>query len=123
MLLDILLVDNDPNFVKILAELLELVGYTVRTTDNGQGALGWMSERPATVVIICDDLPDFTGSDLVAYLRAVAKVRRSEQPLIAISNRSDLVYPNDPGAQGFDHVHSKASVDGLLALLARLMAD
>lgn len=120
MPLDILLVDDQSDFLNMLTEVLELDGHRVHAARYGHDALTLMIDRLPTVVIVGGDLQDFTGTNLVAHLRAVAEVRRLEQPLVAIAIRGELVCPGDAAAEGFDYVLSKSLVDELVSVVAKL---
>ena len=48
---DILLVDDDPDLLKLISLRLTSAGYRVRTADSGETALATIAvERPATVI-------------------------------------------------------------------------
>ena len=72
----ILAVDDDPDALVLLREILEATGATVMTADSGQDALRKM-ERTTPDVLLADlGMPDMNGFELID------SVRRSEQPAI-----------------------------------------
>ena len=67
-LLALLLIDDEPSFLRGLARLLRRGGYTVGTAAHGQSALPLLQEHPWDV-ILCDlRMPDLDGPDFYALL-------------------------------------------------------
>lgn len=60
-----LAVDDDPNFLSALAELIELQGFTTRTACNLRDARAQVSHRTPDVALIDLYLPDGSGIDLL----------------------------------------------------------
>ena len=59
--LTILLIDDEPGFVRALALLLRRDGYTIDTADNGNRALALLQER-CYDVLLCDlRMPELDG--------------------------------------------------------------
>ena len=64
----LLLIDDEPGFVRGLARLLHRDGYTVDTADNGHHALAQLHAQPYDV-ILCDlHMPGLDGSALYDIL-------------------------------------------------------
>lgn len=64
----ILLIDDEPSFVRGLAQLLHRDGYTVDTAGDGQQALAQLHRQPYDV-ILCDlQLPGLDGPALYTRL-------------------------------------------------------
>ena len=64
----ILVIDDEPSFVRVLAQLLRYNGYRVDTASNGRHALAQLQERPYDV-IVCDlHMPDLDGPAFYALL-------------------------------------------------------
>jgi CheY-like chemotaxis protein len=64
----VLLIDDEPSFVRALAALLRRDGYTVDTVENGERALVQLQERRYDV-ILCDlRMPELDGSALYDIL-------------------------------------------------------
>jgi len=66
---DILIVDDDPDFLKQLTQLLESSGHRVRTVSNGSQALQMMLQECPDVLITDWDIPDFDGLELCRRVR------------------------------------------------------
>ena len=58
---DALVVDDDPDTVKLLSQRLEAHGMTVRTADNGREALKRLAERAPAVIILDLTMPVMDG--------------------------------------------------------------
>lgn len=64
----ILLIDDEPSFVRALATLLRRDGYTVDTADNGELALAQLQERRYDI-LLCDlRMPALDGPALYDIL-------------------------------------------------------
>jgi two-component system response regulator AtoC len=65
-----LAVDDDPNFLSALAELIELQGFTTKTACNLRDARAQVSHRTPDVALIDLYLPDGSGIDLLKDLES-----------------------------------------------------
>ena len=61
---DILLVDDDPDLLKLISLRLASVGYRVRTADSGEAALGALAVARPGVVITDLRMPGIDGLQL-----------------------------------------------------------
>lgn len=73
----VLLVDDEQEFLEVLAERLETRGFEVRTSLNGDDALAKLNEREADVVILDVLMP---GKDGIETLRDIKQLN----PLIEV---------------------------------------
>jgi DNA-binding response OmpR family regulator len=70
----ILIIDDDPDILKVLAWTLEEAGYTVAAVTSGREALQWLRAAAAVnelpgLILLDLALPGMSGSQLVATLR------------------------------------------------------
>ncbi|WP_185973702.1 response regulator [Ferrovibrio terrae] len=79
----LLLVEDDPLMVSVLAEGLDDAGYThVETATSGNAALTAMQENPDIAIVVMDmGLPDMRGDQLLLALRTA----RPELPVVIAS--------------------------------------
>ena len=70
MLLDILIVDDNPEAAELLQELLSMEGHAVRTAGTAADALVLARQKPAHIFLVDQNLPDMNDSELVPLLRA-----------------------------------------------------
>jgi CheY-like chemotaxis protein len=64
----ILLIDDEPSFVRALATLLRREDYTVDTADNGNLALALLEERRYDVILCDVRMPELDGPTFYAIL-------------------------------------------------------
>jgi CheY-like chemotaxis protein len=69
----ILLVDDDVEVSKTIADMLEEFGYRVERFDNGRGAVDRYRKNPADVDLVILDwvMPEFSGQETFSALRAM----------------------------------------------------
>jgi PAS domain S-box-containing protein len=72
----ILAVDDDPDALTLLREILEATGATVMTAESGQHALDLLERMPPDVLLADLGMPQMSGFDLID------RVRRSELPTV-----------------------------------------
>ncbi|HXF99197.1 MAG TPA: response regulator [Bacteroidota bacterium] len=71
----ILIVDNDPVYLSLLAEVLRLHSYQVHTAADGEAALAKLREEPFDLVISDISMPKMNGINLHKHVRADEKLR------------------------------------------------
>jgi two-component system phosphate regulon response regulator PhoB len=110
----ILIVEDEPDLVNILAFNLEREGYTVRTALNGGAGLDAAFLEPHPDLVLLDlMLPDMSGTDVCRALRADARTKGV--PVIMLTARDteiDRVVGFEVGAD--DYVTKPFSVRELL---------
>jgi class 3 adenylate cyclase len=67
-----LVVDDTPLNVKLLADLLSVKGYEVRTAQNGEEALAKLAEDVPDIVLLDVMMPGLSGYDVCRRIRANA---------------------------------------------------
>jgi len=67
---DILVADDEPHIVALLAELLTDVGYRVRTASNGRAALTAVQKQMPALILLDNMMPVHSGLEVVRILRA-----------------------------------------------------
>ena len=66
----ILLIDDDIDFRKALAEVLELEGYDILHSSNGQQGLKKLNEHIIDLIICDYDMPLMNGGELLRHVRS-----------------------------------------------------
>ena len=115
----ILVVEDEPAQLEVLAYNLEAEGFRVLSATNGDEALMLVEEEAPDLVILDWMLPHVSGIEVCRRLKA--RVRTREMPVILLSARSDeldRVRGLETGAD--DYVVKPYSV---LELLARIRAQ
>lgn len=83
----VLVVDDDPNLLRMLRRGFALAGYTVLAAEDGEAALGLVREREADVVVLDVMLPEpLDGLEVARRLRAAG----SEVPILMLTARGYL---------------------------------
>jgi DNA-binding response OmpR family regulator len=82
MTTQVLLVDDEPPIVTVLATTLRAHGYEVRTEATAQDALLALTEEIPGVILLDINLPDLTGWEL---LRRLSPLDRQRIPVIVFS--------------------------------------
>ncbi len=107
----ILVVDDEPQILRVLRINLGARQYTVITAGSGADALRATAEEHPDLVILDLGLPDLDGIEVIRRLRSWTRI-----PIIVLSGRidsHDKVHALDAGAD--DYVTKPFSVDELLA--------
>ena len=78
--ISLLVVDDEPAFIRLLNLSLSREGFTVHTASNGEDALDLAAEIHPDAVILDLSLPDMDGLDVLRDLR-----ERSDMPVIVVT--------------------------------------
>ena len=68
---EILIVDDDAEIRKVLREIFEMKGHTVREAENGKLCLECYRKEPADVVILDILMPEMEGIETIRRLRQI----------------------------------------------------
>lgn len=71
----ILIVDNDPVYLNLLAEVLRLHDYEIVTAMDGEAALSRLREEPVDLIVSDISMPKMNGINLHQNVRADEKLR------------------------------------------------
>ena len=116
----VLLVDDRPFFLDMLAPLLAAVGYQVTTAASGHDALGFIEKGARFDAIVTDtDMPDMTGYALARRLSEDA--RRPPVPIIAMAAHAAPAVVQAAAASGMYGAVGKFDRAGLLAMLSEIL--
>ncbi len=80
----VLIVDDEPKIVRLVADYLERAGFGVRTARSGEEALMRARTEPPDLVILDLGLPGIDGLDVTRSLR-----RSGDLPIIMLTARDD----------------------------------
>lgn len=68
----VLVVDDEPDIVRLIAKVLEARGHRVRTARDGQEALDAIADEQPDVLVIDVNLPRVDGFEVVKRLRGAS---------------------------------------------------
>ena len=80
----ILVVDDEPKILEVVAALLESKGFRVFLADNGQAALDLFSRQNITLVILDLMMPGLSGEEVCALIR-----KKSRVPVIMLTAKAE----------------------------------
>jgi DNA-binding response OmpR family regulator len=80
----ILIVDDEPEIIRLVADYLSAAGFTTDTARNGHDALMRAGTDPPDLVVLDLGLPGMDGLDVTRTLR-----RASDVPIIMLTARDD----------------------------------
>jgi DNA-binding response OmpR family regulator len=112
----ILIVEDDPDILATVADILELEGYEVERARNGAEALGVLSRIRPRLVILDMRMPVMDGWEFAR----IARERGIEAPILVMTAAQDARrWAEEIGAQGyvakpFDLMDLVSSVERLL---------
>jgi CheY-like chemotaxis protein len=81
----ILAVDDDPDALALLREILEATGATVMTADSGQHALDLLEQMTPDVLLADLGMPQMSGFDLLDWVRRSERQALREIPAAALT--------------------------------------
>lgn len=116
----ILVVDDEPDLVKLLVFNLEKEGYTVYSASSGSGAITAAMQSPPDLVILDIMLPEMDGLEVCRRLRALEQT--ASVPILMLSARReelDKVLGLEMGAD--DYVVKPFSVRELVARVRAML--
>ncbi|MDA8139092.1 MAG: ATP-binding protein [Desulfobacteraceae bacterium] len=117
----ILLVDDELSIIRIGAQILERLGYTVTAQSSSMEALALFRKQPMAFDLVITDLamPNLTGDRLAAKLIAI----RPELPILLCTGFSDQLSAENAAALGIRGFAYKPIVRAELAKLVRKALD
>jgi putative two-component system response regulator len=92
----ILIVDDTPSALKLLADILKAEGYEVRSTTSGELALRAAANSPPELVLLDIRMPEMDGYEVCRRLKAQPET--ANLPVIFVSAASEL----EEKMQGFE---------------------
>ena len=108
----VLVVDDDPEWVELMKELLESEGYLVRAAENGLAALEQLSRFEPFIVITDLQMPVLDGRQLLSRVRSYDE----RVPVIVVTADRERLSPGLPGA--FRVIGKLSALEGVLSAVA-----
>ena len=119
MTVKVLLIDDEPQFVEVLAERLEARGFAAQTALTGDEGLAKLQEQEADVVILDVQMP---GRDGVETLREIKRIKPLIE-VIMLTGHATI----ESGIQGlklgaYDYLMKPTDTEDLVAKILRAYA-
>ena len=67
----VLLIDDDPNVLRLIAVLLERAGFQVTTANGGREGLALAQKSSFDAVVVDYEMPDMNGAEALEAIRKV----------------------------------------------------
>jgi CheY-like chemotaxis protein len=116
--LRVLVVDDSPVNVEVVAGLLELVGHQIERAGSGREAVEICSHQQHDVVLMDLEMYDMDGLTATAAIRQHERTLGRHTPIIALTAHTADGFENRCLAAGMDGILSKPlNPDALFALL------
>ena len=97
----ILVVDDEPDVLKILSLRLAKTGYEVISAIDGQGALDLARQMIPDLIILDVYLPDINGDDIAKIMKEDKKLKDIPVILISATATSIAQRAKECGANGY----------------------
>jgi two-component system, chemotaxis family, chemotaxis protein CheY len=115
---NILVVDDDPAIREVVADILEMSDYRVKTATNGAEALEHMQVEVPDAVLLDLMMPIMDGWEFLRRCRADAQCARV--PVVVMSAARDASLAKELGAQAY--LSKPFDLDAVLNLVQRVVA-
>jgi CheY-like chemotaxis protein len=112
----ILVVDDEPQIVGFLSDLLEDEGYRVCNACNGREAMHILQRESPSLVISDLTMPDVDGHQLVYYIH---REKSGQAPKIILMSAIERCSPK----QGVPFLHKPFDIEDLLDLVDSTLGD
>jgi diguanylate cyclase (GGDEF)-like protein/PAS domain S-box-containing protein len=112
----ILLVDDDPNLLKTLGEILKAKGFEVILAQTGDAALAYLGRQPLSVALIDLKLGDMSGLDILRDIKACSP----ESECIVLTGNASQASAIDAIQMGaFGYIQKPFEVDQVILSVQR----
>jgi PAS domain S-box-containing protein len=118
---NILVVDDTPNNLRLLATMLSEQGYEVRSVINGQMALMAAQAAPPDLILLDINMPQMNGYEVCQHLKAAEQTR--DIPVIFISALTEVLDKVKAfGVGGVDYITKPFQLEEVLARVENQLA-
>lgn len=114
---NILVVDDDADFVAMTRKVLEGSGHAVEVCDNGRTAITCTEKTPYDLVVLDLYLPELHGLEVYARLQINPKTRAT--PVLVVTGSEDQ--EDELKKHGLPYFMKPFDVDDFKAEVARLL--
>jgi putative nucleotidyltransferase with HDIG domain len=110
----VVIVDDNPNNLRLLGSILEEAGYKVRPAPNGEMALRSIRAQPPALILLDIRMPEMDGYEVCTRLKADEQTR--DIPVIFISALQEIEDKTAAfRAGGVDYITKPFNIDEVLA--------
>ncbi|MEP0822366.1 MAG: response regulator [Ignavibacterium sp.] len=84
----ILIVDDEPVWLKVLGQLLQTKGYVVKEALSGADALSTLQNYEPDLILLDVRMPDMNGFDLLEHIKRLPRL--ASKPVVFVSAMDDF---------------------------------
>ena len=84
----ILIVDDEPIWLKVLTQLLQTKGYQVKEAASGADALNTLKSYEPDLILLDVRMPDMNGFDLLDHIKKLPRL--ATKPVVFVSAMDDF---------------------------------
>lgn len=103
----VLIVDDFPDNIFLLQEIVELIGFSAESRENGEQAVDAVRHNNYTVVFMDIEMPVMNGFEAAEEIRTILTEPSCSVPIIAISAHSHQFFEDKLNKVGFNDYISK----------------
>jgi CheY-like chemotaxis protein len=92
----VLVIDDEPDVVRLILKVLSPRGHVVQTVRDGASALARVKQEPPDVILLDSDLPKIDGAEVCRRIKTDAATQRI--PIVMMTSSYFDIY--DVGAEG-----------------------
>jgi len=116
----ILVIDDDPDIVRILEHAMQEEGHSVLTGQDGQMALNLARSRHPDLIIMDVQMPMTNGLKALEFLRKMPETK--DIPIIFLSGaRSEIIYPMIANAPRVAFIKKPIDLEQISSLVRELL--
>jgi CheY-like chemotaxis protein len=115
--LPVLIVDDEPNILDLLRDVLEEEGFSVITASNGAAALYLVQRTPVALVLTDLMMPLVSGIDLARQLRSIPET--ATIPLLLMS----AAIPEQVNPIFAAVIHKPFAVDAVVSIVRQFLPE
>ena len=117
----VLVIDDDPNTLRLIGYMLERGGFQVDQAGDGEGGLAKAFERPPDLIVLDVMMPGLNGYQVCEQLRA--DPRTAQVPVIILTARSQRIDQQTALESGADlYISKPVTPDELVAQAKKLIS-
>lgn len=119
---EILIIDDEEDFIQVITIMLELEGYTVASANDGvQGIETFIRQQQSINFVICDlNLPHLDGN---ATLQAILKIKPTVKCILMSGSVDEESLPNLVNHPSCTYLQKPFSVQILVENVEKAMKD
>ncbi|MBN1565001.1 MAG: response regulator [Anaerolineae bacterium] len=117
----IVVVDDDPEILKLITMLLRRIGATTNAFHSGQEALDYLAENTPDLIILDLMMPEVDGFDVLRHVRR--QIRFNRVPVLILSAKTDPNSIREGLELGADGYVTKPYIANTLIDRVRLLLD